>query len=133
MSEENVKLAYRAVDAFNRRDIDAFIALCDEDVEAVSRLVELEGGGSYRGHDGIRSWWESLLGAYPDFSVEIDEIRDLGGVTVTGMRLRAHGKESDAPVMQQQWQVTEWRQGRATWWQNFLNETEALEAAGARE
>jgi ketosteroid isomerase-like protein len=39
MSQENVELTYRAFDAFNRRDFDAFLALMDDDVEVFSRLV----------------------------------------------------------------------------------------------
>jgi len=31
MSQENVELSRRAVDAFNRRDLDAFLALMDPD------------------------------------------------------------------------------------------------------
>jgi ketosteroid isomerase-like protein len=33
MSEENVELAHRAYDAFNRRDLDAFLAFNDPEVE----------------------------------------------------------------------------------------------------
>jgi hypothetical protein len=36
MSEENVELAYQAVDALNRRDLDAFLSLCDPDLETAS-------------------------------------------------------------------------------------------------
>ena len=43
MSQENVALAHRASDAFNRRDLDAFLALADRDVEAYSRIAELQG------------------------------------------------------------------------------------------
>ena len=42
MSQENVELTYRAIDAFNRRDLDAYLALMDDDVEAVSRLGAIE-------------------------------------------------------------------------------------------
>jgi ketosteroid isomerase-like protein len=45
MSQENVELGYRVFDAFNRRDLDGFLALMDEDVEAISRLAAVEGGG----------------------------------------------------------------------------------------
>jgi ketosteroid isomerase-like protein len=32
MSEESVELVHRGLDAINRRDLDALIALCDPDV-----------------------------------------------------------------------------------------------------
>jgi hypothetical protein len=35
MSRENVQLHHRAHDAFNRRDLDAFLALMDEDIEFI--------------------------------------------------------------------------------------------------
>ena len=55
----------------NRRDLDAYLALMDEDVEAVSRIVAVEGG--MHGHDGIRRWWESWFDVFPDYKVEIVE------------------------------------------------------------
>jgi hypothetical protein len=55
MSEENVELVHRLADAFNQHDLDAFLGLIDPQAEFVSRIVELEGGEPYRGHDGMRS------------------------------------------------------------------------------
>jgi ketosteroid isomerase-like protein len=133
MSEENLELAQQGLDAFNRRDIDAFLALCDPDVELTSRLLEVDGGIPYRGHDGVRTWWENLLGMAPDFSGEIDELRDHGDVTITRLRVLGHGIGSDAPMEQEQWHVNEWRKGRLVRFRAFRNEAEALEAAGLRE
>jgi ketosteroid isomerase-like protein len=56
MSQENVELLHRAYDAFNRRDLDALLALCDPDVEFISYTMQVERGDPYRGHDGVRSW-----------------------------------------------------------------------------
>jgi len=133
MSRENVDLAYRMVDAFNLRDIDSFLALCDPDIEYFSHLVELEGGAPYCGHDGIRSWWESLLAFSSDFRAEIEEVRDLGEITVARQRAHGHGMGSNVPLEQTQWGVAEWRHGKAVWGGVFLSEAEALEAAGLRE
>jgi hypothetical protein len=55
MSQENVELGYRAADAFNRRDLDAYLALQDDDVLTVPLAGDMEGG--HHGHDGIRRWW----------------------------------------------------------------------------
>jgi ketosteroid isomerase-like protein len=132
MSQENVELLYRAQAAFNRRDIDAALALYDPDVEFIPRTLELEGGDPYRGHDGVRSWLENLFGVFPDFSTEIDEVRDLGDVTVARVRLRGQGTESDVPMEQASWLVTEWRHKKCVRWRTFRSEAEALEAAGLR-
>jgi ketosteroid isomerase-like protein len=132
MSQENVELHQRAFDAFNRRDLDAFLALADRNVELTPLNLELE-GGSYLGHEGLRSFWKDYLAVFPDFSVELDEVRDLGDVTVARVRLRGHGTGSDVPFEQPIWQVAEWRRRKCVWWHSFRSEADALEAAGLRE
>src|SRR5262245_58615033 len=127
MSEENVELVYKANDAFNRHDIDAFLAFADPDLEFFPLIARLEGGGPYRGHEGVRSWWESLLGVFPDFNTEIEELRDLGDVSVMRVRFRGHGAASGATMEQTQWQVAEWRQQKCVRYLLFANEVEALE------
>ncbi len=59
------------MDAFNRRDLNAHLALMDDGVEGVPSAARLE--GSYHGHDGIRHWWESILDVMPDYRVEVSE------------------------------------------------------------
>ena len=131
MSQENVELMYRGVDAFNRRDFDTFLALADDDVEAVPQAASME--GSYHGHEGLRRWVETWLDAFPDWNIEVVEVRDLGDVTVTTTRLRAHGAGSDIPLDQTLWQVVRWRRGKCIWWRTFTTLAEALEAVGLSE
>jgi ketosteroid isomerase-like protein len=133
MPETNVDLLRRAHDAFNRRDLEAFVALAAPDVEITPLTVELEGVASYHGHDGLRSWWKDLLTVFPDFRTEIEEVRDLGHVTLARARLRGHGVESDAFFERPIWQVVEWRDQKAVWWRTFLSEGEALEAVALRQ
>ncbi|MEK6327092.1 MAG: nuclear transport factor 2 family protein [Actinomycetota bacterium] len=133
MSEENIELINRAADAFNRHDLDAFVALFDPDVEFSSRIVELERGRPYRGHDGIRSWWKDVFGVFPDLSAETEEIRDLGDMTITQTKLRGQGIGSAAPTEQRQWIVSVWRHKKAISWRAFGSKAEALEAAGLKE
>jgi hypothetical protein len=84
MSQENVELVYRAIDAFNRRDLDAALALMDDDVEIASRIVAIEGG--LRGHDGFRRWWHNWLDTWPDYTAEVVGVRDQGDVIVAAIR-----------------------------------------------
>jgi ketosteroid isomerase-like protein len=131
MSQENVELAHRAVDALNRRDLGAYLALMDDDVEAVPRLVAMEGG--YHGHDGIRRWWQNLLDAFPDYTVEVVEVRDLGDLTFIALRNRGRGAGSDAPIERRLWMLAEWRQEKVVWWRTYGTEAEGLDAVGLRE
>ena len=133
MSEENVELVYKANDAFNRRDLDALLALADPEIEYFPRIPELEGGGPYRGHAGIRAWWESMLSIAHDFSTAFEDVRDLGDATVARTHIRGRGIGSGATMDQTLWQCAEWRDKKCVRWRTFVSEAEALEAAGLRE
>jgi ketosteroid isomerase-like protein len=133
MSQENVELAHRAYDAFSRRDLAAFLAFIDPEVEFTARNVEMEGDPYSRGDDGIREWCRDLFAVFPDYKVEVLEVRDLGDSAIVALRARAHGLESDAPVDEALWHVHKLRDGNVTRWQPFRSEAEALEAAGLSE
>jgi ketosteroid isomerase-like protein len=132
MSGENVELYRRGIEAFNRRDLEAFLALADPDVVGISRVLAIE-GGSYRGHDGTREWWKDLLDVFPDFRIEVAWVRDAGNMTVSELRNSAHGEGTAAPLEEFVWQVSEWRGGRVVRWQMYESEQDALEAAGLSE
>ena len=133
MSQENVELAYRALDAFHRRDIDANLALADPDVEFTPYEIALQGGDPYRGHDGVRKWWKDAFGAFPDFRLEVYEVRDLGDVTLIHGLLRGRGAGSGASFERTLWQPVRWRDKKYVWWCAFDSEAQALEAAGLSE
>ena len=130
MSQDNVELAQRAVEAFNRRDLESFLALMHEDVAVGSRQVAIEGG--YHGHEGLRRWWGDLFDAFPDYTVQVEEMRDLGDVTLGHLHGRSRSAHSEGPFDDPFWQSCEWRHGKCISWRNFLTEREAVEAAGLR-
>jgi hypothetical protein len=51
-------------EAFNARDVDRLVALYDENVEILSFAAAVEGGQPYRGHAGVREWYENLVGTF---------------------------------------------------------------------
>ena len=83
MSQENVDRALELIEAFNRRDLDAFMALTHVQIDVESGLVAMEGGD--HGHKGLRRGWESFLGAFGNYALEVEELRDLGDVTLARM------------------------------------------------
>jgi ketosteroid isomerase-like protein len=131
MSQENVEAHHRVTDAFNRRDLDALLALIDEDFEGASRLVPLE--GRYHGHEGALRWQQSLYEVFPDWHGESLEVRDFGDFTMAAVRFHGHGGESGAPVDQVVWQVGEWRNGKLVRLSSHDSEAEALQAVGLSE
>jgi hypothetical protein len=131
VSRENVELARRLVDAFNRRDWNAVLSMSDEKIVIESRLVAVEGG--WQGHEGMRRWWDSFLSAFPDYTAELVEVRDLGDVTLSRIRGHGHGAASRAPMVDRFWQPIRWRDGKCVWWRNSPTEAEALKAVGLEE
>jgi ketosteroid isomerase-like protein len=131
MSKENFQLYLQAIDAINRRDLDAFLKVMDEEVEAVSRIVAIEGG--LHGHAGIRRWWSEWFSAFPDYKIQVREVKDFGDVLVTSLRAIGHGATSDLPLEDAIWQATRWRNGKCVWWQNFYTRNDALNAVGVSE
>ena len=131
MSQENVELAHQAYRAFNRRDLAALLALVDADAEAVPRLAAVE--GVFQGHEGVRRWWNNLLAAWPDYQVEVVEVRDLGDITLGQIEAVGHAAESGIPVRQTAWHIWRWRRRKAVWFGFFRDEASALEAASLEE
>jgi ketosteroid isomerase-like protein len=131
MSQKNVELFRCASEAFNDGDLDAFLAFFDTEVAGSPRLAPIE--GVYRGHDGVRLWWESLRGTFPDFHSEVVSVRDLGNVTLAEPHNRGRGVESETPVKQRSWHVTEWQARRIVRWNANGSEADALKAGGLGE
>ncbi len=92
MSQENVELTRRAFGAIVRRDLDAFVALHDPGCEIQPLLAAV--AGNYHGRAGVRGWLDDLLGAFPDFTFRVDDVRELGHRTLTRARVSGHAAHS---------------------------------------
>ena len=126
-------LSYRVIDAFNRRDLGAYLTLIDPEVEFTPYEVWVQGGEPYRGHAGVRSWWEDSFAVFPDLRSEVYEIRDLGETTFAHGCIYGQGAGSGAAIERPMWLTVKWRDRKIIWWCSFENEAEALEAAGLSE
>jgi ketosteroid isomerase-like protein len=131
MSERNMELYLNAMDTFNRRDFDAFLALTDEEIEIESRLVAIEGG--YHGPEGVRRWWDSFLEFVPDYTLEVEALHDLGDELLGKAKALGHGAASGTPLVDVFWHPIRYRDGKIVWWRNCTTESEALEALGYSE
>ena len=133
MSQENVELSSLAEAAFgalNAGDLDGFMALAAEDVEFTSMVAEVE-GMTFRGHDGIRAWWETVVEAFGDVRWEILEVRGPGDRGIAHVRM--DGTLGGIPLNLTMWLAARIRAGRVVWWSWFRTEQEAVEAAGLGE
>jgi len=134
MSEENVELARRTFEAFNRtytEGTDDLYALLDPDVEWIPATAILE-GRSYHGHEGVRRWIEDMKGDWEAFEPRPEDFRDLGDDRVLAMgSWHARGRGGNVPLdfPQAAW-LARYRDGRLVRMQTFTERKKALEAAG---
>lgn len=127
MAQSDIDLVRGSHDAFRRRDLDAFVEYMDPEIEFTSLVLEVE--GTYRGHDGIRSWWNDILAVFPDWQPEVEEAREVGERVVLRVRAEGAGTGSGIHVDRAIWQVAEVRDGRIRAWRFYRTEDEALAAA----
>jgi ketosteroid isomerase-like protein len=129
MCDENVALARRMVDAFNRRDIDAIGELSTPDFEWYPAMPGAVEGGAYRGRAGMESYLAELRGTWQELSLAVEEFRDLGDRVVILGRVRGRGRGSGAAVEATLGGVLDFRDGRVWRSRNYLDHGEALRAA----
>ena len=136
MSQENVEAFKRGVDAFNRRDLEAFLAELDTEVELHAALFVMLGREStvYRGHEGAGKYLRDLDEAFAEFQIdEVSEIRDLGERVVAIGHLRGRGKASGAKVESPIGYVVEFKNGKGVRMDDYFDPIKALEPAGLSE
>jgi ketosteroid isomerase-like protein len=128
MSSENVELVREALRAFNRRDVEWAIAHSTPDCEwfpAVAAGVE---GKPFRGPDGAREFFKGMVEVWEEFSLEPEELRDLGDHVL--LLCQVHAKGKTGVVFEQSldavWEV---RDGKFAKGRSYLDRDEALQAA----
>src|SRR5437588_8980103 len=102
MSQENVEIAKRALDAANQRDIDCFSEIATADFEYVPALLTAFEGGSIRGRNGLQGWFDAMTNTWDEFRVLAEHLRDVGDQVLVLGRAEARGSGSgvdvDAPM-----------------------------------
>jgi ketosteroid isomerase-like protein len=133
MSQENVELIRRGLEAFNSEDMERILAFVDPDFETeVSGELSAE-PDAYRGHDGIRRYFESFRDAMDEIRFQPERFWDAGEAVVVALRLTAKGRQTAIRVEQRIAQVWSVRDGRAIGVRTYTSIAEALRAAGLQE
>jgi ketosteroid isomerase-like protein len=132
MSEENVEIGLAVIDAWNRGDHEAWLALWDEEAEFYPLRAQLE-GRSYRGHDGLERFLAEVTEEWDEARFEIEETRDAREQVVGIGRFRARGRASGVDIDVPLGIFTRVRRGKIVFTRFFSDPADALEAAGLRE
>ena len=129
MSEQNVEVHRRFIEAFNARDVEAIIALCDQDVE-FHALFAAVGGTVYRRAE-IRKWHRDLEDVWgKEIRIEPEAFFDLGDHTIALNLLHGRGQQSGVEVAMPYAQVMRWRDGLITYFKAYVDREDALRDLG---
>lgn len=132
MSEENVELLRRAVEAYNRRDVDALNAELHPEIEWHPALPGLlaSGNHAYTGHDGIARMFEDFGEVLDEIHFEYSDVHVRGNLVIAIGRIRTRGKASGAETVSRYANVAEVRDGKGIRITGYLDPDDALRDAG---
>lgn len=129
MSQDKlVEVVQRAFEAWNRGDIDGYLALLCPDVEAVPFGAALE-GRVCRGHDEVRAWWVAHYEVWETFTLCYEEFMPAGAELVVSGRWEAVGRSGVELSTPATW-VFGFRDGKIAYWQAYTSRAGALQAVG---
>ena len=132
MSQENVDIARRGLEAFNRGDRDAWLAARHEDYEILP-IGDWPDAPAIRGREAGWNFYVDVARTL-DFERADSDFVDAGADKVLGhQRHGARGRISRADVEVDYWIVTTFRDGRVLRDEWFRDRAEALEAVGLTE
>jgi ketosteroid isomerase-like protein len=95
MAGENLEVVRRAFEDIRSGEYEG--GAWDPDVEVVNAagwVIET----SYRGHAGLRQWWDDLAEAFGDFGLELDDVMEVDEERVlTTQRFVGHFRATEIP------------------------------------
>jgi ketosteroid isomerase-like protein len=143
MSEENVEIGRRMLEASDRRDGEAVFAAYDPDIEFdMSELRTIAGIEDWqpdfpeqlRGRDAVRTALHEWVLAWETVDYEHEELIDAGDQVVHFIRQRIRGRTSGIEFTFRPYaQVWTLRDGKITAMKTYADRALALEAAGLSE
>jgi ketosteroid isomerase-like protein len=131
MSDENVDVVRRHMDAYLADDFEGALAHYHRDVvfDATARPE----GGVYTGRQGIAEAMRVWRDTWDDWNGRIEALIDAGDKVLMVLEESGRGKGSGVPVSQETFFVLTLRGGQITHSQVFIDREQAVEAAGLSE
>jgi ketosteroid isomerase-like protein len=133
MSQENVEVVKRHVEAWNRRDMGAYLASFASDAEVDWSRSRAPHKGVYRGHGEIDTFWDVFWSTFEDVQLETTHgFTEAGSEVVYSNTAHMRGREG-IKVIARSTIVFMVEDGQITCLRLFQERAEALEAAGLSE
>jgi len=132
MSQANVEVVKRVIDAYNRRDLAGLEALTHPDVEFDWSASRGFVAGVYRGFDEFQRFWKSYFDAFEEITAEPERFIDAGESVVVPNLADMRGRDG-IEVSTQSAIVFTFLSNRITRMCLYQETDEALNAVGLSE
>jgi ketosteroid isomerase-like protein len=133
MSQENVEIAQRSIDAFSRGNLDAVLETLAPEFELHPSGRFMDTQRVYRGREGWIEFWGDFRAAWEDVAVSIERMEAIDDRVLILGKIRGKGRESGVAVEADAAWVHTVNDGLIVRVQPFATWAEALDAVGLRE
>ncbi len=131
MTSTNFETLSRAIEAWNRGDLEAALEAIDPEVTWGTANIFPDATGTFRGHEGVREFWRLFREPWEEIRLDVERFVEIGEKIVLKARFSATGRDSGTKVDAVFGQVFTFRGDRLIDFQAFSDFAEAAAAAGA--
>jgi ketosteroid isomerase-like protein len=130
MASDNVEIARSGFEALAEGGVEALLDFIHEDFEVTTTPGLAAEPDTYRGHDGIRRYFDSFYEVMNEVRFEPHKFHAVGDKVVIELTLHARGKATGLEAGQQLVQVWTLKDEKAIKVEVFATLDEAMTAAG---
>jgi ketosteroid isomerase-like protein len=125
---DRLELARTTFAAFNRRDVETYVRAFAPDAGWWPLRSSTE--GPYRGHDGLRAWFDDTAEMFEYLRAEVEDLHEQDDVVVAFGRLEVKGRGSGAAIDLPIAWVFRFIDDKVIWAKSFAEREEAIAVAG---
>jgi ketosteroid isomerase-like protein len=130
MSSQNVKLVRGGFEALREGGVEALLPFIHAEFEVTTPADLASEPDTYRGHEGLRRYFDSFYEAMDEIRFEPREFREAQGRVIVPVTLTARGRTTGIEASQEFVMVWSLRDGQAIRVETYGTLDEALTSAG---
>jgi ketosteroid isomerase-like protein len=129
MSQENLEIVRRAIDAYNARDLNTYLATISESIRFQSRFRAVD-PVVYHGHADLRRYFANLDEVWSRYEMQLERMVPAGTQVAALCHLYAVGRDSDVQLEEHPGVVFTLEAGTIVAMDSYPTHAETLAAIG---
>jgi ketosteroid isomerase-like protein len=127
----NAERTRHAFELWNARRFDALLDMFHPDAIWDMREIGAPDMAEFRGHEGLRRFFDEWLAAFPDSSIEVEDVATRGPWSIATILQQVSGSSSHVPVPFHYYGIGRWRDGKLEFVENHIDRERGFEAFDA--